>query len=72
MCDYVGAFCHTTYQYNNPIQSKHTGACPRQHSCDFSFLRRYGRVFVSSLPVSVNNLKQCITTAVVSVGEDML
>jgi hypothetical protein len=23
---------HDSYQYDNPIRSKHTGACPRQHS----------------------------------------
>ena len=30
------------------------------------------RVFVPPLPVSLNELKQCITTAVASVDEDML
>jgi len=30
------------------------------------------RVFVPPLPVSLNKLKQCIRTAVVSVDEDML
>jgi len=41
--------------------------------CDF-FLWRYikGRVFVPLLPVSLNELKQRITTAVTSVDEDML
>jgi hypothetical protein len=28
---YVWAFCHTTYQYDNPFRSKHIRACPRQH-----------------------------------------
>ena len=41
--------------------------------CDF-FLWRYinDRVFVPPLPVSLNELKKRITTAVVSVDEDML
>ena len=41
--------------------------------CDF-FLWGYvkDRVFVPSLPVSLNELKQCITTAVASVDEDTL
>jgi hypothetical protein len=42
-------------------------------SCDF-FLWGYikDRVFVSPLPVNVNDLKQCITTTAVSVDKDML
>ena len=41
--------------------------------CDF-FLWGYikDRVFVSPLPVSLNELKQRITTAVASVDEDMI
>ena len=41
--------------------------------CDF-FLWRYikDRAFVPPLPVSLNELKQRITTAVASVDEDML
>ena len=41
--------------------------------CDF-FLWRYtkDRIFVPPLPVSLNKLKQRITTAVASVDEDML
>jgi hypothetical protein len=45
---------------------------PDLTACDF-FLWRYikDRVFVPPLPVSSNELKQRITTAVASVDEDM-
>ena len=39
--------------------------------CDF-FLWGYIRVFIPPLPVSLNELKQRITTAVASVDEDKL
>jgi hypothetical protein len=28
----MNVLSHDRYQYDNPIRSKHTGACPRQHS----------------------------------------
>ena len=46
---------------------------PDLTTCDF-FLWGYikDRVFVPPLPISLNELKQSITTAVASVDEDML
>jgi hypothetical protein len=40
---------HDRYQYGNPIRSKHTGACPREHSQQLLWGVAVGRLHLQNI-----------------------